>query len=123
MRGRRHTMEFEGEGENVRGTIILCYGDLTIPERSSYLSASYRLAQLQIGHPHDRFSQLSFRTRHSHLYRILLAFDQTTRKCFEDSLKWKREGADGMTWDVQGIVELLQGPVARAMAKRLEDEH
>ncbi|KAI5662471.1 hypothetical protein M9H77_21794 [Catharanthus roseus] len=30
MRGRRHTMEFEGEGENVRGTIILCYGDLTM---------------------------------------------------------------------------------------------
>ncbi|GFY85607.1 proline-rich extensin-like family protein [Actinidia rufa] len=28
------------------------------PERSSYLSASYRLAQSKIGHPHDIFSQL-----------------------------------------------------------------
>ncbi|KAI5678431.1 hypothetical protein M9H77_09381 [Catharanthus roseus] len=28
-RGRRHTMEFEGQGENVGGKLILCYGDLT----------------------------------------------------------------------------------------------
>ncbi|KAI5675984.1 hypothetical protein M9H77_06934 [Catharanthus roseus] len=29
-RGKRYTMEFEGKGENVGGTLILCYGDLTI---------------------------------------------------------------------------------------------
>ncbi|KAI5680891.1 hypothetical protein M9H77_02118 [Catharanthus roseus] len=29
-RGRRHTMEFEGQGESVGGKLILCYGDLTI---------------------------------------------------------------------------------------------
>ncbi|KAI5682053.1 hypothetical protein M9H77_03281 [Catharanthus roseus] len=30
MRGRRHTMEFEGQGQNVGGKLILCYGYLTI---------------------------------------------------------------------------------------------
>ncbi|KAI5667202.1 hypothetical protein M9H77_17055 [Catharanthus roseus] len=30
MRGRRHTIEFEGQGENVEGKLILCYGDLTM---------------------------------------------------------------------------------------------
>lgn len=45
------------------------------PERSSYLSASYRLAQSQIGHPMIYSASLlaqlvSLGTRHSHLYRI-----------------------------------------------------
>ncbi|KAI5672122.1 hypothetical protein M9H77_12486 [Catharanthus roseus] len=29
-RGRRYTMEFKGQGENVGGKLILCYGDLTM---------------------------------------------------------------------------------------------
>ncbi|KAI5650512.1 hypothetical protein M9H77_36517 [Catharanthus roseus] len=28
IRGRRHSMEFEGQGKNVGGRLILCYGDL-----------------------------------------------------------------------------------------------
>ncbi|KAI5675868.1 hypothetical protein M9H77_06818 [Catharanthus roseus] len=27
MSGRRHTMEFEGQGESVGGKLLLCYGD------------------------------------------------------------------------------------------------
>ncbi|KAI5666661.1 hypothetical protein M9H77_16514 [Catharanthus roseus] len=30
IRGRRNTMEFEGQGESVGGKLILCYGDLTM---------------------------------------------------------------------------------------------
>ncbi|KAI5681475.1 hypothetical protein M9H77_02703 [Catharanthus roseus] len=32
-------------------------------------------------------------------------------------------GADGMIWKAQGIVELLQSSVTRAMARRMEEEH
>ncbi|KAI5653359.1 hypothetical protein M9H77_30546 [Catharanthus roseus] len=30
MRGRRHTIEFEGQGKNVGGKLLLCYEDLTM---------------------------------------------------------------------------------------------
>ncbi|KAI5676352.1 hypothetical protein M9H77_07302 [Catharanthus roseus] len=38
MRGRRHTMEFEGQGKSVRGKLILCYGDLTMSFSSKPIS-------------------------------------------------------------------------------------
>ncbi|KAI5652908.1 hypothetical protein M9H77_30095 [Catharanthus roseus] len=34
-----------------------------------------------------------------------------------------KRGEDSMTWDAQGTVQLLQGPVTRAMARRIEEEH
>ncbi|KAI5681924.1 hypothetical protein M9H77_03152 [Catharanthus roseus] len=34
-----------------------------------------------------------------------------------------KRGADGVTRDVQEIVELSQGPVTKAMARRMEEEH
>ncbi|KAI5662713.1 hypothetical protein M9H77_22036 [Catharanthus roseus] len=33
------------------------------------------------------------------------------------------KGVDSMTWDAQEIVELLQGPVTRGMARRMEEKH
>ncbi|KAI5668711.1 hypothetical protein M9H77_18564 [Catharanthus roseus] len=49
-RGRRHTMEFEGQGENVGGKLILFYGDLTMSFSSNlflfYLVLSFKELKL-----------------------------------------------------------------------------
>ncbi|KAI5676635.1 hypothetical protein M9H77_07585 [Catharanthus roseus] len=52
MRGRRHTMEFEGQGESVGGKLILCYGNLTMSFSSNlflfYLVFSYKELKLSL---------------------------------------------------------------------------
>ncbi|KAI5663960.1 hypothetical protein M9H77_23283 [Catharanthus roseus] len=44
-----------------------------------------------------------------------------------EEMDWRtnpfKGGADGMIGDAQDIIELLQGPVMRAKAKRMEEEH
>ncbi|KAI5663965.1 hypothetical protein M9H77_23288 [Catharanthus roseus] len=49
-RGRRHTMEFEDQGENVARKLILCYGDLTMSFSSNlflfYLVFSFKELKL-----------------------------------------------------------------------------
>ncbi|KAI5681060.1 hypothetical protein M9H77_02287 [Catharanthus roseus] len=50
MRGRRHTMEFEGQGKSVGRKLILCYGDLTMSFSSNlflfYLVFSFKELKL-----------------------------------------------------------------------------
>ncbi|KAI5667942.1 hypothetical protein M9H77_17795 [Catharanthus roseus] len=49
-RGRRHNMELEGQGKNVGGILILCYGDLTMSFSSNlflfYLVFSFKELKL-----------------------------------------------------------------------------
>ncbi|KAI5648911.1 hypothetical protein M9H77_34916 [Catharanthus roseus] len=124
-RGRRYTMEFKGQGKNVGGKLILCHGDLTMKEtlNDSIFQKTKSCVKIE----------------NQSLGAALLY--SLTFKEFLDELIFKRELkmlmltlsliyknsilsiVDGMTRDVQETIELLQGRVTRAIARRIEEEH
>ncbi|KAI5677882.1 hypothetical protein M9H77_08832 [Catharanthus roseus] len=85
-RRRRLTMEFEGQGENIGGKLILCYGDLTMNRFWRHDSAKEQVSKSK------DFYRSYWRTRSVSLeFHYLELLIKQLRKCFEDSLKWKRE--------------------------------
>ncbi|KAI5667030.1 hypothetical protein M9H77_16883 [Catharanthus roseus] len=106
-------MEFEGRGKNVGGKLIICCGDLTMSFSSNYFSFTLSLNESIVQNTKSCVNIENQSLGVTLLYSL-------TFKEFLDELNFKRELK---VLQVLITIELLQGPVTRAMARRLEEDH